>query len=348
MANAVNRALNGLLPWHDVAWAQVLRAREAGRLPHALLLCGRPGIGKRHFAHMLGQGLLCRTPLEQGIACGECSACMLLAAGTHPDLRVCEIEVNEKTNKERTAITVDQVRELLDYLTLTTHYDGARIVIVDPADRMNPNAANALLKTLEEPPPGTLLILVSARPAALPGTILSRCQRVMFQPLLKNDPGRDATISWLASKTANSGHDPDLLLNLAGGAPLAAVALAGEGCLEHRQTMFDDLRRLASGQADPLQVAETWLKFGLQESLYWLYTWLVDLVRLKSSVEPPFMSNPDHHGALVALASGLEAGSLIREVGRVSGVLRDVEAQVSPQLLLEDALLGWVSISKSK
>ncbi len=351
MAETGNQTLNELLPWHEDPWAQVLRAREAGRLPHALLLCGRPGIGKRHFAQSLGQALLCRTPGDRGVACGECSACVLLAAGTHPDLRICEIEVNEKTNKERTAITVDQVREIVDYLTLTTHYDGARIVIVDPAERMNPNAANALLKTLEEPPPGTMLILVSARPAALPGTILSRCQRVMFQPLLANDPRRDATVAWLASKMETSrgpGHDQDLLLNLAAGAPLAALALAGEGRLERRQAMFDDLRGLASGQADPVQVTENWLKFGPQESLYWLYAWLVDMVRLKASVEPPLMSNPDHRDPLAALASGLEAGGLIRQLERVSGALRDIEAQVSPQLLLEDALLGWVSINKSK
>jgi DNA polymerase III subunit delta' len=335
-----------LLPWHEAAWAQVLRARAAGRLPHALLLCGRAGIGKRHFALSLGRALLCRASRDNGLACGQCSACVLLAAGTHPDLRLCEVEFNEKTGKERSAIMIEQVRDIVDYLALKPHFDGARIVIIDQAERMNPSAANALLKTLEEPPPGTLLILASVRPAALPGTILSRCQRVLFQPQLKEAPGRDAAVAWLASRVGAS-HAPDLLLDLAGGAPLAAVALAGAGRLERRQAMFDDLRGLASGQADPVQVAENWLKFGLQESLYWLYTWLVDMVRLKAAEEPPFLGNPDLGPALAALAADLETRSLIGQLERIIGALRDADGQVSPQLLLEDALLGWVSLNKT-
>lgn len=346
MAEDADRDLNSPLPWHRDTGDRLWRARAAGRLPHALLLCGRAGLGKRRFAMRFAHALLCRTPDEAGAACGRCGACVLLAAGTHPDLRVCELEVNEKTQKERTGIVVDQVRELIDYLALKSHYDGARVVIIDPADRMNPNAANALLKILEEPPDGTLMILVSARPAALPATIRSRCQRLVFAPPL-DGPERAAAIAWLAGRLG-PGHDAGLLLNLAGGAPFAALALAAEGGLERRAAMLEDLRGLAGGDADPVRIAENWLKFGLEASLYWLYAWLADMVRLKADAEPPFMSNPDHRNPLAALAVNLEARSLIEQLERVSGALRDADGQVNPQLLMEDSLLGWVSINKSR
>ncbi len=347
MARTGDPALNGLLPWHGEAWALLARARAVGRLPHALLFCGRGGLGKRRFAETFARALLCRTPDGQGLACGACPACTLLAAGTHPDLRVCEIEINEKTQKERSGIGIDQVRELVDYLALKTHYAGARVVVIDPAEAMSASAANALLKTLEEPAPGTLLILASARPAALPATILSRCQRIDFHSVDPPSTAREATIAWLATQDG-IGDDPALLLDLAAGAPLAALALAGEGRLEQRMSMFADLEGLASGQADPVQVAENWLKFGLQESLYWLYGWFADMARLKAAEAPPRINNPDQRRSLAALAAGLEAGSLLGQLDRITAALRDADGQVSPQLLLEDALLGWVSINKTR
>ncbi len=347
MAATGDPALNGLLPWQRETWAQLGRARASGRLPHALLLCGCAGLGKRHLAVTLARALLCRTPDGAGLACGTCPACLLLAAGTHPDLRICELGINEKTQKERSAIGVEQIRELIDYLALKPHYAGARVVIIDPADALNASAANALLKTLEEPAPGTLLILVCARPAALPATILSRCQRIDFRPVAPASPGHEVTVAWLAAQ-GSAGDDPALLLELAGGAPLAALTLAGEGRLEQRKAMVADLEGLAAGRADPVQVAENWLKFGLRESLYWLYGWLADMARLKAAQTPPRIHNPDQRRVLAGLAANLEAGRLLLQLDRVTDALRDADGQVSPQLLLEDVLLGWVSINKPK
>lgn len=338
MADADYTELNALLPWHDPLWSRLVRARQTDRMPHALLLSGHAGLGKRHFALLLGRSLLCRTPDPRGLPCGHCSACILLRAGNHPDLTLCDLEINEKTGKEKSAISIDQIRGLVDFLALKSHYDGYRIVVIDPAERLNPHASNALLKTLEEPPPKTLLILVTAQPTYLPRTILSRCQQLVFRPATAGP-----ALDWLATRL-DQRHDPVLLLNLAGGAPLAALALA-QGGLDRRQSMLDDLQGLAAGRADPLQVAEEWLKFGVKESLYWLYAWLADMARLQASEDPPAITNPDQRQQLAALAAGIDPRGLFGQIERVAGALRVVDSQLSPQLLLEDSVLGWLSIS---
>ena len=156
--------------WHATAWQQLQTSHRQQRLPHALLLSGEAGIGKAEFAARLAASLLCEQPHVDGQACGTCHACQRLGAQTHPDRFRLEPEEPGK------AIKVDAVRQLIRNLSLTGHYGGYRVVTVEPAELMNTNAANAFLKTLEEPPANTLLILITASPARLPATIRSRCQ----------------------------------------------------------------------------------------------------------------------------------------------------------------------------
>ncbi|MBI5040490.1 MAG: DNA polymerase III subunit delta', partial [Gammaproteobacteria bacterium] len=152
-------------PWQDTEWAQ-LRARAAQRrLPHALLVTGPAGVGKCDFADAFARSLLCKHPAGDGSACGNCEACHLVRAGTHPDyLTVTFIE-------DKTQIGIDQIRELCRALALKSHAGGYKIAIVTPAERMTVEAANSLLKTLEEPTDNTLLMLVTEQPARLPATI---------------------------------------------------------------------------------------------------------------------------------------------------------------------------------
>lgn len=342
MAEHASDGLSAPLPWQRPLWARLQETLKAGRLPHALLLCGPAGMGKTRFAGLLARSLLCRHPDAGGLPCGACTACVLVRAGTHPDLRLCEPAVDARTEKEKESIGIDQVRELTAFMALKAHHDGYKIAIIRPADRLNPSSANALLKTLEEPPRGGLLVLVSARPARLPATVRSRCQRLRFAPAW----GGEAA-GWLSSRLP-AGSDPELLLALAGGAPLSALEIAGEGGLERREAMLEELDALAAGRADPLRVAEAWLKFGVKESLYWLYAWLADMIRLQAAEAPPCLANPGQKARLQRLSRGAEAERLHRELARVAAGLRLAEGQANPQLLLEDVLISWSRIAENR
>jgi DNA polymerase-3 subunit delta' len=331
MADDARDAVNRLLPWQRPVWEQVWQLRQTERLPHALLLCGIAGMGKDHFARLLGHALLCEATTEEGLPCGTCRSCLLTLAGTHPDLHRCEPE------EDKTFINVDQIREIGRFLELKSHYGRHKIVVITPAERMNVNAANALLKLLEEPPAGTHLLLVSSRPAALAATVRSRCQRLFFT-LRDERPALD----WLSSMPSEDvQRDPVALLALAQGAPLTAVAMAEHGHLGHRQDRLGELLALVRHQADPLQVAENWLKFDAKAALYWLHGWLLDMIRFKASDRPPYVGNPDSRDILLQLSSGLKTPWLFEQLDRSTEALRLLDGAVNTQLLLEDTLLPW-------
>ncbi|NUO71291.1 MAG: DNA polymerase III subunit delta', partial [Frateuria sp.] len=193
--------------WHEALW-QRLQARLARRaLPHALLLCGPAGLGKRAFLQRFVRGLLCGRPRD-GDACGQCRSCLLLDAGTHPDFVTVSYGLR-KDGVQRKEIVVEQIRELSARLAMASQFGGWQVVAIDPADAMNANAANALLKTLEEPSPQTLLLLAADAPWRLPQTIRSRCQRIEFQL-----PPRADALAWLPAQGV---ADPAAALEAAGG-----------------------------------------------------------------------------------------------------------------------------------
>lgn len=329
--------LNRLLPWHRPAWETTRRLLTADRLPHALLLCGRAGMGKGRFARLLAHALLCESPAADGLPCGACRACLLLLAGTHPDLYCCAPE------EEKTTINIDQIRGIGHFLELKSHYDGRKIVIISPAEQMNLNAANSLLKMLEEPPSETHLLLVSSRPAAMPATVRSRCQRLFFALT-----DSDAAIDWLSTQPGVGSSDPATLLALAEGAPLMAAAIAAQGHVSRRQAMLGELLSIVRHETDPLQVAENWLKFDAKASLYWLYGWLIDMIRFQASDQPPHISNPDSVEALSVLSSGLKTPWLFEQLDLTAQSLQQLlDGAVNVQLVLEDTLLPWATHPRS-
>jgi DNA polymerase-3 subunit delta' len=231
-------------PWQVEQWQHLRSVSKNGRLPHALLLAGPEGIGLGHFARCVSASLLCASNNEEGYPCGSCKGCHLRQAGNHPDLFLMEPEAKGKQ------IKVDQVRDLIVFITLKSHSGGYKIALIAPAGAMNRNAANTLLKTLEEPPPQSLLLLLSHRPALLPITIRSRCQLLVFKGSMSKE-----TTSWLIEQSDVPVNNPALLLSLAGGAPLRALALIEDGRLEFRGTVLDDLEALQRNKADPVRVA---------------------------------------------------------------------------------------------
>lgn len=321
--------MSGLLPWHRPLWERLQGLLQAQRLPHALLFCGVRGMGKNHFALLFAHALLCESPAPGGLPCGACRGCRLAQAGNHPDLHRCAPE------DDKVSISIDQIREIGQFLALKSHAGGRKVVIIAPAEQMNLSAANSLLKMLEEPPTGTHLVLVSSRPAALPATVRSRCQRLVFAPA-----EGEAASEWLSARLGGA-DDPGVLLATTQGAPLAALEIAEQGQLERRREMLSELVSIAQRRGDPLQVAEKWLKFGAKESLYCLYGWLVDLIRLRVTDRPPCLSNPDNMEALLRLSSGQQTMCLLERLDLASQSLRMLESSVNAQLLLEDNLLLW-------
>lgn len=175
-------------PWQQERWNQIRAAHAAGRLAHALLLAGPRGTGKDHFAAGVAWYLLCESPGTGSRPCGACRSCAQLAAGTHPNL------MRLAPAADKRDIAIDDVRDLLDRLHLSSHYGQAKVAIVAPADTLNAGGVNALLKTVEEPPPATHILFVSERWRALPATLRSRCQLVRFAR--PRQAGAEATDEW--------------------------------------------------------------------------------------------------------------------------------------------------------
>ena len=218
-------------PWNRPI-LESLRQR-AGRLPHALLLHGVRGVGKLALAERIAQMLLCEAPAAARRPCDACAACRWFRAGNHPDLRRLEPEALAKdlppdeeeaparrAKKPSSEIKVDQVRELAQFLNLGSHRGALRVALVHPAEAMNPNTQNALLKSLEEPPRGAMFILVSHAPARLLPTVRSRCQALPV-----GIPPLQAALDWLAQQGVK---DAERWLAYAGGAPLRALEYGGE------------------------------------------------------------------------------------------------------------------------
>lgn len=188
--------MSSLQPRQREHWQRVRAAHAAGRLAHALLLAGPRGAGKGEFAAAIAAFLLCEASDAARKPCGECRGCLQLAAGTHPNLmRLAPAE-------DKRDIAIDDVRDLLDRLHLSSHYGGAKVAIVEPADALNASGVNALLKTIEEPPPATHLLLVSERWRALPATLRSRCQILRFvRPRQAAAPQADNAAEWSRALT---------------------------------------------------------------------------------------------------------------------------------------------------
>jgi DNA polymerase-3 subunit delta' len=297
----------GLYPWQREAAASALAARA--RWPHALLLEGRRGIGKRALALHFAQALLCEAPRPDGTPCGQCSSCGYARAGSHPDLRLIEpIERDEEGNETPVdEIVVDRIRELIRFTQLSTHRQRAKVAVIVPAETMNAEAANALLKTLEEPPAGTYLILVSHQPGRLRATLVSRCQR-----LVAPEPDPVAAAGWLAGQGV---EHADRVLAQAGGAPLLGLALADPAVQRERELLLDALSQ--PGRLSPVSLGahldafrKDERKAVLADLVYWLVTWCADLAATARGGAPRF--HPDRREALARLTGQVAYPLLFR------------------------------------
>jgi DNA polymerase-3 subunit delta' len=326
--------------WHRALLERLLADRE--RMPHALLLHGPAGIGKVEFAHALAAGALCESP-RGGLACGECPSCHWFSQGNHPDFReiVPEATADEegegaaepeavKPEKARSlVIKIDQIRAVADFISLSTHRAGFKVLVIRPAETLQPAAANALLKTLEEPPARTLIVLVSDRPSRLLATIRSRC-RLLALAL----PGRDEALAWLRAEGVEK---PEVALASAGGAPLLARDLARPEESELRRRLLSELSR--PGGADPLGFAPGIDRQAVERFIHWMQTWVHDLARAK--LAGAVRHHPDFAAALQARARAADTEALFALDRELASARSLAGHPLNPRLVAEHLLMAY-------
>jgi DNA polymerase-3 subunit delta' len=318
--------------WYESS-LQALLARK-GKMPHALLLAGAGGIGKEQFATILSAALLCRQPAIDNTACGTCQSCRLLAANTHPDFYRIELLSNDD-DKLAKEIKVDQIRELTQSLAQTSQLGGRKIAVIDPADKMNRNSANSLLKTLEEPASDTLLLLLTTHPSRLLPTVRSRCQKLILKT-----PPRDVVINWLQQQYPQ--YNAEALYAAADGAPFAARALAESDYLGVRNNLFAGFCTVAQGLSDPVMLAGQWAKCEPELVFRWVKSWILDLIDLASGGSGHSgLQNVDLQKDLHALVSRIDLHKLFYFHDQLQSSELLAQGSANMQLLYESLLLEW-------
>jgi DNA polymerase-3 subunit delta' len=323
------------LPWQHAHWTHLHSYIRQQRIPQALLITGSKGLGKQQLAEQFAYALLCEQVQDDGHSCGVCHSCLLLNAKTHPDFMVVQ------PDEGKTGIAIDQIRSLITKLALKPQFERYRVVILNPADKMNNAAANAFLKCLEEPNERTVLILVSDKPHKLPATIRSRCQQIVI-----NQPDKTRVLDWL--HTQNIGADAQVLLALAQGAPLLALDYAKQGVLAQRNECFKQWQQIAARKIHPILVAEQWLKLPESALLLWLSSWVVDLIKCAYHSRAEHLYNPDLYSTLQTLSQKLAVQDLYQLYDLLLLSRVRLETQINKQSLFEEILIQWSELHRSR
>lgn len=294
--------MNAAPEWTTGERSRLGAAFQAGRLPHALLIHEAPGAGGEWLATWAAQLVLCRGPARA--PCGACAGCRRVWALQHPDVTWL------RATPDSRQIRIEQVRELAAELALTAHGGGYKVGILSPADALNRFAANALLKTLEEPPPRTLLVLVATQPSRLPPTVISRCQRLRVRA-----PTRAEGVAWLTAQRGTGGWGE--ALDVVGEAPMLLVQAEPREIAQVGLDVRRTLDALTEGSADPVAAAERWARGeALPLRLKGFENWLTDQIRRRA---PSATS-------LTELRAGpyLPAGGVVLNIRELFGLLDEV------------------------
>ncbi len=325
-----------ILHWQSEPWQQLMARRVA--LPHALLFRGPRGIGKLHLAKLFARSLLCEALPSSGFPCMACLACRWTGQGTHPDLRLLE-PGNEAESEDdgeaktkagakapSTQLRIAQIRALQEWVVMSSHRNGLRIAILAPAEAMNTSTANALLKTLEEPPPRTLIILVSHDAGKLLPTIISRCQRVdLAKPTL------EAGAAWLREQGVEA---PSFHLALASGAPLDALENQAR-----REVGAVLVEALDTHYAEPLSLASAVKDLPVPQVVDLLQKWGFDLMAASLGIPPRYyIEHDDKLGAAAQKLDRLQLQRWIRELAEARALALH---PLNPRLVYERLFQGY-------
>jgi DNA polymerase-3 subunit delta' len=320
-----------IYPWQTRQWQQLITSKQQNRLPHALLFVGSQGLGKKQFALAFAHATLCN---KSESPCGQCHTCHLIQSQLHPDLLLVEPEQTGQIVK------VDQIREVVQFVSETALLSTQRIVIINPANAMNMNAANALLKTLEEPAPNAHIILISDQNLRLPATITSRCQKIIFQK-----PSQDIGLDWLKAQIGEGEDIPlSILLNLADGAPLRAKEIFENGLLTLRQDLYKGLILLTQGKSDPLQLAAQLQEQDMLVTLNLMILWLQDLLRFKLTNGQAELINFDYQSFFAKVSTISSREKLLDYFDHVKKIYTHLlsSLNLNRQLMLEELFIRWI------
>lgn len=335
-------------PWTQPAWERTAGALDT--LHHGLLITGVPGIAKREFAMALGQLLLCGNSADdqRRQPCGQCQNCALFLAGTHPDFHVLATELEwrdgrvdliakycdryhdigarEKRANPGKVIPVDQVRLLIERFSTHAHSATRKVALIVPADRMNTNAANALLKLLEEPPANSILMLVSATPGYLPATIRSRCFQIGI-PL----PTAEAAAAWLG------GHMPAAdglrVLRLSNAGPVEALKMYNDGFLQLQDKFQLGVTELANGKTGALELAGRLKQHDFLQVLDWLHRFSCEMIKEGCG------EASDGHGQRGLNPRRLSAEKMFALYDKIGYYRKSAREQLNEQLAMEELML---------
>jgi DNA polymerase-3 subunit delta' len=330
-----------VLPWQTKAWRQVNEDNK--RRAHALLLHGRTGIGKYDFARHFSQALLCAHQDKEGYACGICSSCNWFNEDSHPDFRLLSPEqeseseedgVVAKKTKKKTQISVAQIRDLSDFLSLSSHRsDGLRIVLIHPAEALNLASANALLKMLEEPAEGVIFMLVAHQLQRLLPTITSRCRKISM-PM----PDDTQALAWLNEQGVKNAKEQLAYLD---GSPIKVF---------NEQMQFSQLveiwRLLSLGsKIQPHLAAPVLISNSVEVGIIALQKWIYDIVTMHLARECRYHAS--HVTALQVLADKVNLSSLFQLQKKVDELRKLALHPLNHELQMESLLLDYSKVFTS-
>ena len=290
-----------LLEAHASLWGRIQQLLIKKRVPQAFLFVGPRHAGMLQFANRLMALLICQ---NETAPCGNCRACHLLLQGIHPDINYI------RQDTQGGVIKIEQVRELQQNIYQTPQRGTHRFIVIDPADKMNISAANALLKILEEPPSHTTFILLAEQISSLPATILSRCQKYVFpSPALSAYP-TESTRAELYT---------------------------------HRSSIITALCELTLEKTSPCTIAAQWSSYLLDDIIWLLYLITAEAIQYQL-IETDIV--PRHDEQLISFSSQFQSIHLFSQLDRINAIMRKMNHNVSMNqtLVLEDLLLGYVAI----
>jgi len=341
--------MNNIYSWQAEVWQRLILSHAARG--HALLLKGRKGVGKLAFGRNLAKSLLCEQPSAEHESCGTCPSCGWFEQGGHPDFRQIEPEAlsvladeeaegadaeteassAKAKKKPKQQIGVEQIRALTDLVYMSSHRNGYKIILIHPAETMNLAAASALLKSLEEPPPQTLFILVTHRPQQLLATIRSRCRQIAM-------PAPDPAIAaaWL---TQQGVKDPDTCLAAAGYAPLTALEFNDDDYLAQHG---DFIKQVSMPGFNPIMLAEAMQKSDLPTVVNWLQKWCYDLMSFRTTGKIRYHLHM--LATIKSLTSGIDPRLLAGFIRDLIGTQRLSRHPLNPRLFLEEMLLSYAML----
>ena len=321
-------------PWHQSSWFKFANARLQNHLPHALLISGMEGTGKLDFAKKIVTSLLCTSPVNN-TPCQKCQSCKTYQAGANPDY----MEIGLLEGKQQ--IGVDQIRQLSEFISYTRSFNAYRVILLNPVERMNMNAANSLLKSLEEPASNTIIILVASNLSKILPTIKSRCQLLSLP-----SPDKSQSVQWVRQRLPK--NNPDVLLDMANGQPLNAIKVTNED-IQNREALAADLLAICRNHKMITEVAKIWEKFDHSILINWQISWLMKFIKSNQIDELSIVENRQKLDTILSdISSCLTLESQWVLYQQLIKQKRYIHTSVNPLLFIENLLLLWLQASRPK